>query len=274
MSSHFEAETGVSDPGRSGRDHFLLAVALMGLALQGCASTASKESGETYDPLEPLNRGIYKVNHTLDRFLLRPVAKGYDTVAPRFVKFAVMNFFRNLEQPVYVANLLLQGKFTGAARQTGRFVINSTLGLAGIIDAAKDAGLPREQEDFGQTLAVWGIGGGPYLMLPLFGPSNFRDGIGLLADAQIDPLLNYDNASVRDKLIILKIIDKRRQLLPADKAINEAADPYIFIREAYLQNRIYNIYDGNPPADDLGDFEDEFDAEFDEEFGNPDLIEE
>ncbi|MGB5211703.1 MAG: VacJ family lipoprotein [Gammaproteobacteria bacterium] len=274
MSSHFGAGTGTCDAGIRWRRPFCLLVVLLSLALQGCASNGAKESDETYDPLEPLNRGIYKVNHTLDRFLLRPVAKGYDTVAPRFVKFAVMNFFRNLEQPIYVVNLVLQGKFAGATRQTGRFVINSTLGLGGIIDAAKDARLPREQEDFGQTLGVWGFGGGPYLMLPLFGPSNFRDGIGLLADAQIDPLLLYDNASVRDKLIILKIIDRRRQLLPADKAINEAADPYIFIREAYLQNRLYNIHDGNPPQDDLGDFEDEFDAEFDEEYGNPDLIEE
>ncbi len=243
-----------------------LTVVVLAAGMTGCASNPERDPGETYDPLEPMNRGIYAFNDTLDRFLLRPVAKGYDTVVPRFMKFAVMNFFYNLEQPIYVANHLLQGKFGGAARQTGRFAINTVLGLGGIIDAARDANLPREPEDFGQTLAVWGVGGGPYLMLPVLGPSNFRDGVGKIADSFIDPLIQYDQRSTRDKLIILKIIDRRRQLLSADKAIREAADPYIFIREAYLQNRRYNIYDGDPPEESLDDFEAEF-----EEFEDKDM---
>ena len=246
-----------------------LTVVLLAAGMTGCASNPERDPGETYDPLEPMNRGIYAFNDTLDRFLLRPVAKGYDTVVPRFMKFAVMNFFYNLEQPIYVANHLLQGKFGGAARQTGRFAINTVLGLGGIIDAARDANLPREPEDFGQTLAVWGVGGGPFLMLPVLGPSNFRDGVGKVADSFIDPLIQYDQRSTRDKLIILKIIDRRRQLLSADKAIREAADPYIFIREAYLQNRRYNIYDGNPPEESLDDFEAEFE-EF-EDFEDEDM---
>jgi phospholipid-binding lipoprotein MlaA len=259
MSRHETRAAGAAPAGvGSQRAGIWLTWVMLAAGITGCASSPERDPGETYDPLEPMNRGIYAFNDTLDRFLLRPVAKGYDTVAPRFVKFAVMNFFYNLEQPIYVANHLLQGKFGGAARQTGRFVINSVLGLGGIIDAAKDANLPREPEDFGQTLAVWGVGGGPYLMLPLLGPSNFRDGIGKFADSFIDPLIQYDDRSVRDKLIILKIIDRRRQLLSADKAIREAADPYIFIREAYLQNREYNIYDGNPPEQSLEDFEAEF----------------
>ncbi|MGB5622792.1 MAG: VacJ family lipoprotein [Gammaproteobacteria bacterium] len=239
---------------------------ILAFGLLGCAANPEQDSGETYDPLEPMNRGIYAVNNTLDRFILRPVAKSYDTVMPRWIKFAVTNFFHNLEQPIYVVNHLLQGKFLGAARQTGRFVINSTLGLAGIIDAAKDANLPREAEDFGQTLAVWGVGGGPFLMLPVLGPSNFRDGVGKLADAQIDPLIQYEERNVRDKLIILKIIERRAALLPLDNAIREAADPYIFVREAYLQNRRFNIYDGNPPEESLDDFEAEF-----EEFEDVDM---
>ena len=243
----------------------VLTAIVLAFGLLGCAANPEQVPDETYDPLEPMNRGIYAVNNTLDRFILRPVAKGYDTVIPRWIKFAVTNFFYNLEQPIYVANHLLQGKFLGAARQTGRFVINSTLGLAGVIDAAKDANLPREAEDFGQTLAVWGIGGGPYLMLPVLGPSNFRDGIGKLADAQIDPLINYHDRSRRDKAIILKIIERRAALLPLDKAIKEAADPYIFVREAYLQNRRYNIYDGDPPEESLDDFEAEFEAFEDED---------
>ena len=241
-----------------------LALCLAILVLGGCASSGSVESDETFDPLESINRPIFTFNRTLDRFLLRPITKGYDTVAPRPLKFAVTNFFSNLRQPIFVANHLLQGKPGGAARQTGRFAINTVLGLGGIIDAARDANLPVEKEDFGQTLAVWGIGGGPFLMLPLLGPSNPRDGIGLLADLQIDLLYQHNNSSVRDKLLILRVIDTRRQFLSADKAINEAADPYIFVREAYLQNRRFAIYDGNPPDEDLDDFEAEFEAEFDE----------
>lgn len=241
-----------------------LTLALAALLLAGCASNRAAETDETYDPLESINRPIFTFNRTLDKYLLRPVTKGYDTVAPKPLKYAVTNFFSNLRQPIYVANNLLQGKPGAAARQTGRFAINTVLGLGGIIDAANDANLPVEKEDFGQTLAVWGIGGGPFLMLPLLGPSNPRDGIGMLADLQIDLLYQYDNSSVRDKLLILRIIETRRQFLSADKAINEAADPYIFVREAYLQNRQFEIYDGDPPVADLDDFEAEFEAEFDE----------
>jgi len=241
-----------------------LTLCLIVFLLAGCASTRSSESDETFDPLESINRPIFSFNRTLDKYLLRPVTKGYDTVAPKPLKFAVTNFFSNLRQPIFVVNHVLQGKPGGAARQTGRFVINTVLGLGGIIDAANDANLPVEKEDFGQTLAVWGIGGGPFLMLPLLGPSNPRDSVGMLADLQIDLLYQYDNSSVRDKLLILRVIDTRRHFLSADKAINEAADPYIFVREAYLQNRRFAIYDGDPPVEDLDDFEAEFDAEFDE----------
>jgi phospholipid-binding lipoprotein MlaA len=245
-----------------------LAACLIMLLLAGCASSRAVEDDETFDPLEKINRPIFSFNRTLDKYLLRPVAKGYDTVAPKALKFAVTNFFSNLQQPMYVVNNLLQGKPGGAARQTGRFVINTVLGLGGIVDAARDANLPAEKEDFGQTLAVWGIGGGPYLMLPLLGPSNPRDGVGLIADLQIDPLYRYGDASVRDKLLILRVIDTRRQLLPADKAIKEAVDPYIFVREAYLQNRRFEIYDGNPPDEGLDDFEAEFEAELEAELDN------
>lgn len=244
-----------------------LTVALLSLALTGCASNGGVEEGETHDPFESVNRPIYSFNSTFDKYLFRPIAKGYDTVAPKAVKHAVTNFFWNLEQPVYVVNHLLQGKFAGAARQTGRFAINTTLGLAGIIDAARDAQLPRESEDFGQTLGVWGLErGGPFLMLPFLGPSNPRDLTGRLVDNQYDLLWNYGNSSRRDKALILKFIDIRRRLLSADKAVREAPDPYIFVREAYLQNRRYQIFDGNPPEDDLDDFEAEFEAEFDAEF--------
>jgi phospholipid-binding lipoprotein MlaA len=243
----------------------LVAIALS--ALVGCASNPDREDEDNNDPFEAINRPIFGFNRTLDKYLLRPVAKGYDTIAPKGVKHGVTNFFWNLEQPVYVFNHVLQGKFLGALRQTGRFAINTTLGVAGLIDAAKDAGLPREQEDFGQTLGVWGWKtGGPYLMLPILGPSNPRDGIGILVDLEVDILYQYHDSSRRDKLLVLKAIDIRRRLLPTDTAVNEAPDAYIFVREAYLDNRRFKIYDGDPPQDDLDDFEAEFDAEFEEEF--------
>ena len=255
--------------GKSSRRTRALPLLLIALSLlaSGCASQrAAEEAGETYDPLESINRPIFGFNMFVDRWLLRPVAKGYDTVAPKGVKFAVTNFFWNLEQPTYVVNHLLQGKPVPALRQTGRFVINSTLGLGGIIDAAKDATLPREPEDFGQTLAVWGWqGGGPFIMAPLLGPSNPRDLIGWYADRYTDLLYYIDDQQVRYALLALKIIDIRRRLLPADSAIAEAPDQYIFVREAWLSKRRFDIYDGNPP-DDIDDFEADFEAEFEEDF--------
>ncbi len=243
------------------------ALVILTLGLSGCASQrAAEEAGETYDPLEPVNRPIFAFNMFLDRWLLRPVAKGYDTVAPKAVKHAVTNFFWNLEQPTYVVNHLLQGKPLGALRQTGRFVINSTLGLAGIIDAAKDANLPREPEDFGQTFAVWGWkSGGPFLMAPILGPTNPRDLIGWYLDFQTDLRRHIDDEQTRHILLALKIVDTRRRLLPADAAIAEAPDQYIFVREAWLAKRRFDIYDGNPP-DDIDDFEADFEAEFEAEF--------
>jgi phospholipid-binding lipoprotein MlaA len=255
--------------GKTPRRARTLPVLLIALSLlaTGCASQrAAEEAGETYDPLESINRPIFGFNMFLDRWLLRPVAKGYDTVAPKGVKFAVTNFFWNLEQPTYIVNHLLQGKPLPALRQTGRFVINSTLGLGGIIDAAKDASLPREPEDFGQTLAVWGWkGGGPFIMAPLLGPSNPRDLIGWYADRYTDLRYYIDDQQLRYALLALKIIDTRRRLLPADSAIAEAPDQYIFVREAWLSKRRFDIYDGNPPAE-IDDFEADFDAEFEAEF--------
>ncbi len=242
----------------------LLLAILIATAAPGCSAYRAGPDGETLDPLEPINRPIYGFNSWLDRWILRPIAKGYDTVAPKPVKHAVTNFFYNWATPVYVVNHVLQGNVGAAARQTGRFAINTTLGLGGIIDAAQDAKLPREDTGFGITLGKWGAGDGPYIVLPLFGPSNPRDAIGLFADRYIDPINNYKNASRRDKLRILRIIDRRRQLLGADKAIREAADPYIFVREAYLQMRRYRIK-GEEADEGLDDFEAEFEQMLEEE---------
>ena len=223
------------------------------ITVSGCASNraAVESTGETYDPLEPINRPIFRFNRFVDKWLLRPVAKGYDTVAPKGVKFAVTNFFWNLASPTNVINQLLQGKPVEALRQTGRFVINSTLGLGGIIDAAKDANLPRRDEDFGQTLGVWGWKtGGPYLVVPILGPSNPRDLIGWYAETKTDLMFLIDDRRTRRILLALRIIDIRRRLLPADEAINESPDPYIFVREAYLAKRRFDIYDGKVPIEE------------------------
>lgn len=252
-----------SPSGSAGRSRLGCLLAVVFLAT-GCASAGQGAQEGAWDPLEPINRPVYKFNDTFDTYLLRPVAKTYDTVAPKPVKFAVMNFFYNLETPIYIVNHLLQGKPGGAARQTGRLVINTVLGLGGIIDAAKDAGLPRDEEDFGQTLAVWGMGPGPYLVIPFLGPSNPRDGTGLVADSYLHPLRYYDNTEVQYGLIALRVIEARRQLLSADSAVDQAPDPYVFVREAYMQNRRYKVHDGKPPLEDLDDFEAEFEADFED----------
>jgi len=240
---------------------------LLALGLSGCAAYHAGPDGETLDPLEPVNRPIFKFNRFFDRWILRPVTKGYDTVMPKGVKYGVSNFFVNWEAPIYVVNHVLQGQPGAALRQTGRFAINTTLGIGGIIDAATDAKLPAEPTGFGITLGKWGVKDGPYLMLPFLGPSNPRDALGMWADLQIDPIYNYKDASIRDKLLILRIIDTRRKLLGTDKAVNEAPDPYIFVREAYLQNRRYKIK-GEEAEDNLDDFEAEFEEMLEEDSGS------
>ncbi len=235
--------------------------ALLAVGAAGCASIPP-EDREPYDPWEAVNRPIWTFNYTFDRYLLRPIAKGYDTVAPKPVKFAVFNFFENLRTVGYIPNHLLQGKFLDAGRQTARLAINTTLGLGGIIDAASDAGLRAQPEDFGQTFAVWGLPQGPFMQIPALGPKTVLDTFGWVADRFTDPLWQYGNSSVRDKLIILRYVDNRRRLLPGDDAIREAPDSYVFVREAYLQRRRFLIYDGNPPIEDIElDFEDEFEDE-------------
>lgn len=244
----------------------LLATAL--LVLSGCASQPATGDGETYDPLEPINRPIFAFNNALDRAVVRPIARGYDNVAPRPVKIGVANFFDNLNTPIWALNHLLQGEFVEAGKQTGRFVINSTLGVLGLIDAAYDAGLQKDSANFNQTFGKWGFGPGPFVMLPLLGPSSARGLVATAVRFQTDITWNYFDASVRDKLIVLQIIDLRRRLLVLDRAREEAPDEYIFVREGYLANERFEVI-GRPnrPDDDISlDFEDEFEDWEDEEF--------
>ena len=204
-----------------------------------------------------MNRSIYSVNLNFDKVATKPLAKGYRKIIPGPVRKGVSNFFNNLiVTPRSAINNFLQGKPGRGVSEIGRFVINSTIGVGGLIDIATPSGLEEYREDYGQTAAVWGVPDWPYVMLPFLGPHTLRDAILTPVDIVANPLFRYDNTSVRDKLYVLRLIDLRYRLLTADKFLDDSKDKYVTIRESYLQNREYEIYDGDPPVDD--DFFDEF----------------
>jgi phospholipid-binding lipoprotein MlaA len=216
---------------------------LFALTLSACASTGNK------DPLEGMNRGIYKFNDVTDKAVIKPIAGAYKAVLPSPVRSGVSNFFGNLNTFVSVINDLLQFKFDKAVTGAGRFVINSTFGIAGLIDVASMDGIEKRNEDFGQTLGHWGVGSGPYIVLPFFGPSSVRDTTGFVVDTIVfDPISYVDDPATRNSARALKYLDKRAQLLPGSDLLDEAAlDPYAFMRDAYFQRRQNQIYDGNAP---------------------------
>lgn len=238
----------------------------LGLAvlLTGCAH---RMPDEPLDPLEPVNRGVYKFNRVADTYVLRPVAKTYRNYTPAEFRVGVNNVLDNLFYPTVIVNDLLQGKFAQGGKDLGRFVLNTTVGIAGLMDVATPLGLPRNDEDFGQTLGRWGMGEGLYLMLPFLGPSNARDLVGRGADSFTGPTPIFDAAdayTVTDyrvsdaaelALTVIGAADSRSRLLDADKYLDEQLDPYVFLRTAYLQNRQNLVFDGNPPKPkfDFGD---------------------
>jgi phospholipid-binding lipoprotein MlaA len=234
-------------------------------ALIACTACASTPSGgrSRDDPWESFNRGVYRFNDTFDRALTKPLAKGYRAVTPNPVRQGIGNMLANLAYPAVIINDLLQGKVGDAVSDSGRFLLNSTIGVAGLFDVATPAGLQEHDEDFDQTLAVWGLPSGPYVMVPFLGPSTVR---GIVAGRPVSFWTNatryLDNSSLEDKLVVLSIIDARASLLAVEDQIEASSDPYIFIRESYLQNREFKIYDGNPPEDDL--LEDLSDEDLDE----------
>lgn len=233
---------------------------LLALACSGCASTGVRDDGQVNDPFEKANRAIFKFNRTADRFVLRPVANGYHAITPDPLERSISRFFVNLSSPVVIISDLLQGKFKQAGADTGRFLLNSTVGLLGFLDVATHAGLEYHEEDLGQTLGKWGLTQGPYLMVPIFGPFTLRDGFGRIMELPFELLNHIDNDSVRRKLILLYYIDKRMRLLVVDEALANAFDPYLFLRDAYLQRRRYLVYDGEPPS-----LEEDFDDDYSEE---------
>nr|WP_298724803.1 VacJ family lipoprotein [uncultured Steroidobacter sp.] len=241
---------------------------LLALVLAGCASAPGRTTNK--ESFEGFNRGVYKFNDTLDRAALKPVAKGYRKVVPQFVRTGIGNVLSNLDTPGTFINQFLQGKFVLGLKDTGRFLINTTLGVAGIFDVATPLGLEKNDEDFGQTLAVWGVPSGPYVMLPLFGPSSMRDAPSRVFDWFTTPLQYTDlpwEADWAQRLV--NPIHTRSELLPLDATIQRTYDPYVFIRDAWVQQREFSIFDGNPPPETLEDLELEEDEELEPEAPPP-----
>jgi phospholipid-binding lipoprotein MlaA len=223
------------------RHRSLLSLLSLVLLLSACASTHPR------DPLEKFNRGVYDLNRTLDKALLKPIAEVYKTTVPEPIDTGVSNFFSNLNTVTVFANNLFQLKLKQASQDMGRFLLNSSVGFFGFFDPATDYGIPRHNEDFGQTLGYWGIPSGPYLMLPFLGPSTLRDAPALWVDWMLDPFTGeYDNVAKRELYAAntLKLLDTRADLLNAEKLLDSAIDEYAFIRNAYLQRRDSLVRDG------------------------------
>ncbi|RKQ96399.1 phospholipid-binding lipoprotein MlaA [Kushneria sinocarnis] len=225
--------------------------------LAGCAGNQTQGSGNPADPWEGFNRGVFAFNDTLDRYALKPVAQGYDYVTPTPVQQGVGNFFGNLGDVGNTFNSLLQGKLTNAGTSTARFLLNSTLGLGGLLDPASRMGIERHEEDFGQTLASWGVGQGPYLVLPFLGPSTVRATAGLPVDWYSDPVTYLEDDKVRWGLRGLDLIDTRAGYLDQEQLIH--GDRYSFIRDTYLQRRQYLLNDGRPGQDPFAEGDIDFD---------------
>ena len=228
--------------------------------IAGCAAPTHNP-----DPFENINRSIFAFNDGIDKTLIRPIAKGYQTIVPSPVTTGVSNFFSNLGDIVVIANDLLQFKFKQAASDTSRLFINSTIGLVGIIDVASELNLPKHDEDFGQTLGYWGVNSGPYIVLPLWGPSSARDIVGLGADTLLDPLFYYAGTQAEAQALapyVVKGVDERANLLGAERILQAAAlDKYSYLRDAYLSRREYLVSDGINPKEDGFDDDELFDDE-------------
>jgi phospholipid-binding lipoprotein MlaA len=215
------------------------AMLLLAVSLTGCASMSEK------DPYEKFNRGVYKFNDTVDRAALKPAATAYKKVVPSFMQTGVNNFFYNLSDVWSGANNLMQGKGERGLSDLTRVLINTTFGLGGVIDWASDAGLDRHSEDFGQTLGYWGVPSGPYVMLPLLGPSTLRDTAALPVDISADPWGYGITSRERNIGTVVRVIDQRALLLDASNILEGAAlDPYEFMRDGYLQQRKSKVFDG------------------------------
>lgn len=230
------------------------AVLFAALLLSGCATTQSQLAPSPRDPYERMNRSIYHFNDTMDRAFLKPAAKGYRAVVPSPVRKGLGNALSNLSYTTTLANNVLQLKLGNAMEDLSRLIINTTIGIGGLWDPATKMGIPRNDEDFGQTLGRWGVPSGPYVMLPFFGPSTVRDAPGLGVDILVTDGSHYiKEDKIRYSVLALEVLDLRVRLLPLDETLAGTYDPYAFIRNAYLQRRDYLVKDGAVEDESLED---------------------
>lgn len=225
---------------------------LAGFLLSGQVLAESARNNE--DPWEGFNRKVFAFNEKVDTYALKPAAKGYKAITPDPVERGISRMFANVGEVVNILNDVLQGKFKQAGNDTGRLVINTTIGLVGFFDVADDFGLPKnEGEDFGQTLGYWGVDSGPYVVIPFFGPSTVRDAPSRVVDRLVNPINEIDHVPTRNTIYGFEVLSTRADLLEAEKFIR--GDRYSFIRDAYLQRRKFLMSDGRVD-DDFGDYED------------------
>ncbi|MGB6309852.1 MAG: VacJ family lipoprotein [Steroidobacteraceae bacterium] len=223
------------------------------VSVSACVTLPPNSQRVPQDPWESWNRGVYRVNDKLDRAVVKPVTKTYVRVVPSPIRTGVTNFFANLNTPTVMINDALQGKLLAAGNDLGRFLLNSTLGLGGILDPATPAGLARNDEDFGQTLGHWGVHPGPFVELPILGPSDVRDASSKLVDTYTNPRQYIRNEYVKYGLYLPYLLDARASLLSLDETLKNVYDPYAFIRDAYLQRRAYLVSDGKSSEEPLVD---------------------
>lgn len=236
--------------------HALATAALAAVLLSGCATVPPSAAGPTADPFESWNRSVFSFNDKVDAAVLKPVAEAYRDVVPAFLRTSVSNVLGNFYDVWSTANHFLQGKFSSGLEMGMRVLTNTVLGAAGVFDVATEAGMQRRSEDFGQTLGMWGLPSGPYLVLPLLGPSSVRDGTGLLVDRQAGPSKLPSEDASRYTITALELLNTRTNLLQAGNLVDRVAlDRYSFIRDAYLSRRRDALYDGAPPMETFDDID-------------------
>ena len=232
------------------RAALLLALAC---ASSACVTLPPDRPRSPQDPWESWNRGVYKFNTVMDNAIARPVAKTYVKILPQPIRTGVNNFFANLSTPTVMINDALEGKFLASANDLGRFVLNTTVGIGGLLDPATSAGLSRNQADFGLTLGHWGAHTGPFIEVPILGPSDLRDGAGRVVGVFTTPTHYIHNSYISYGLYLPYFVDERASLLPLDETLKTVFDPYAFIRDAYLARRAYLVSDGKVTNEDLVD---------------------
>ncbi|MDH5432991.1 MAG: VacJ family lipoprotein [Gammaproteobacteria bacterium] len=237
--------------------------------LTGCASTGNNAGSDQEtsaenkdDPWENWNRGVYSFNKVMDENIAKPATNVYKAITPDFMETGFSNVFSNLGDVSNMVNNLLQGKLLDSLSDLGRLVVNSTFGVGGLFDFASDMGMTKHDEDFGQTLGAWGVGSGPYMMLPFIGPSTLRDTAALPADSKTDPVNQTEHIPTRNTALTFELLDKRAGLMQYEDALKDVIDEYAFIRDIYLQNRKYKVLDGELPLDEECEEGFEEDCEF------------